>query len=45
MGYLIIILIFLQAFAKAETSRAGYIELILQAYQAPSPKSAASQSD
>ncbi|KAK9401119.1 28S ribosomal protein S22 mitochondrial [Crotalus adamanteus] len=35
----------IKAFAKAETSRAGYIELILQAYQAPSPKSAASQSD
>ncbi|XP_063162786.1 small ribosomal subunit protein mS22 isoform X2 [Candoia aspera] len=35
----------IKAFAKAETSRASYIELALQAYQAPLPRSAASQSD
>ncbi|XP_070609378.1 small ribosomal subunit protein mS22 [Erythrolamprus reginae] len=35
----------IKAFAKAETSRASYIELVLEAYQALSAKSAASQSD
>ncbi|XP_070800970.1 small ribosomal subunit protein mS22 isoform X2 [Pituophis catenifer annectens] len=35
----------IKAFAKAETSRASYIELVLQAYEALSLKTAASQSD